>query len=90
MAGVPRIMQAMVDNVLADIADGPKSIAETIVFGRPESQLAEPLTALQAAHPDVEIGCYPQYREGKYVVSVVIRGLDAEKVRAAVKDCHEI
>lgn len=90
MAGVPRIMQAMVDNVLADLADGPKSISETIVFERAESQLAEPLAALQLAHPDVEMGSYPQYREGKYCVSVVIRGLDAEKVRAAVTACREI
>ncbi len=90
MAGVPRIMQAMLDKVLETLGDGPKIISETVVFEKPESQLAEPLAEIAKAHPDVDIGSYPQYREGKYVVSVVIRGLDKNKVDAAADACRAI
>lgn len=90
MAGVPKIMHAMLDTILETLGDGPKTISETIVFERPESQLAEPLGEIAKAHPDVDIGSYPQYREGKYVVSIVVRGLDKEKLNAAVNEIRKI
>jgi molybdopterin-biosynthesis enzyme MoeA-like protein len=76
MAGVPAIMRAMVDGILPTLAGGAVVLSRSIACHVPESTLAEPLEAIQHAHPDIDIGSYPWYRGGRSGVSLVARGTD--------------
>lgn len=77
MAGVPRIMQAMLDNVLLSLEGGAPLQSRTVSCTLPESQIAATLGDLQAQHPDIEIGSYPFFHDGHVGVSVVLRAADA-------------
>lgn len=73
MAGVPRIMHAMLDHVLSDLEGGVPFLSNTITCGLPESELSEELETLQEDFPDVNIGSYPHYRGGRFGLSIVMR-----------------
>jgi hypothetical protein len=70
----------MVDGIVPTLAGGPVVLARSIACQVAESVLAEPLGAIQALHPDVDIGSYPWYRGGQFGVSLVARGIDADIV----------
>lgn len=85
MAGVPAIMQAMMDEVGPRLRTGAKMQATTIeTDGRPEGDYAAGLADVAKAHPDVSIGSYPSFKEGGgFKNQIVVRGKDAGKVEAA-------
>ena len=84
MAGVPSIMQAMLDAAAKDFETGAKIIAETIdANGLPEGIYAAPLAAAAAAHQGVSIGSYPSYSGTGFSNAIVIRSKDAEALAAA-------
>ncbi|WP_374546860.1 competence/damage-inducible protein A [Rhodoblastus sp.] len=87
MAGVPAIMQAMLDDVAPKLVRGAKILSETIdAPGVPEGAYAAGLTELAKAYPQVSIGSYPSLREGKFFNQVVLRGRDeAVLAEAAAK-----
>jgi molybdenum cofactor synthesis domain-containing protein len=76
MAGVPRIMQAMFDGIAPSLTGGPPIQQRSVACHIPESALAEPLGAIQARHPEIDIGSYPWFRNGAAGVSLVARGTD--------------
>jgi len=80
MAGVPAVMRAMLDNILPTLRGGAKLLQRTVVCQVPESVLAEPLGAIQARHPDIDIGSYPWFRQGESGVSLVAQGTDARSL----------
>ena len=73
MAGVPSIMQAMVDAVAPTLKTGRKMLSRTVETGLPESRLAERLGQIQAQFPQTLIGSYPRSRDGRFTTQVVIR-----------------
>ncbi|MGH6830532.1 MAG: competence/damage-inducible protein A [Methylocella sp.] len=84
MAGVPAIMQAMLDEVAPKLATGAPAIAETIPAGSlAEGVYAAALADLAAANPELSIGSYPAFRDGGFHNEIVVRGRDAAKVAAA-------
>lgn len=85
MAGVPRIMQGMFDGIRHTLKGGPAVLSRTVVAALPEGEFATPLTAVQAAHPAVEIGSYPFFRMGRGGSALVIRGYDRDAVDAAAE-----
>jgi molybdenum cofactor synthesis domain-containing protein len=86
MAGVPRIMQAMLDNVLVNLKGGDVVHSRTVSSLLPESRIAEDLGVIQARWPDVEIGSYPYFKDGSFGVSVVLRSADEGRLAQAAKD----
>jgi len=57
---------------------------ETIEAGGiPEGRYGDPLGAIAAANPDVSIGSYPSYRDGRFNNQIVVRGKDEGAVAAA-------
>jgi molybdopterin-biosynthesis enzyme MoeA-like protein len=57
---------------------------ETIEAGGvPEGRYGDPLGAIAAAHPDVSIGSYPSYKDGRFNNQIVVRGKDEAAVAAA-------
>jgi len=82
MAGIPSVMQAMLDEVAPTLETGIPLISETVVVNHREGDVAAPLRAIQEAAPDVQIGSYPFFENGIYGTRVVVRGRDPEAVRA--------
>ena len=92
MAGIPSVMRGMLSTV-GDRLEGGRPVrsrAVTVHLG--ESQVADDLRAIDAAHPDVDLGSYPFYRNDVYGTSLVMRGTDeaeldamAEEVRAMAR-----
>ena len=86
MAGVPAIMQRMLDSVLPSLAAGAKTLSRTVSPGPGigESMLAAALGAIAQAHPAVSIGSYPSFgTAGGFQTQLVIRGKDEAAVAAA-------
>jgi molybdenum cofactor synthesis domain-containing protein len=84
LAGVPAIMQAMLDDVGPKLATGTPVSVETIAAGGlPEGAYAAALGAFAAANPELSIGSYPAFRDGRFHNEIVVRGKDKTKLAAA-------
>ena len=84
MAGVPSVMQAMMDEVAPKLRTGRKVIAETVRADLREGDIGSELAEVAAAHPDVMIGSYPYMDEVRGPnTNVVLRGRDPEQIAAA-------
>lgn len=77
MAGIPKIMQAMLDGLLPKLKGGERIQSVTITGNVPEGTIADKMEELQTANDNVAIGLYPYYAAGQAGVSVVIRGVDS-------------
>ncbi|MBT5031998.1 MAG: competence/damage-inducible protein A [Proteobacteria bacterium] len=78
MAGVPKIMQHMLTDVIPTLKHGRITISRQLHTNLPEGVLAQPLSDLQARYPQVGIGSYPQtVKEGFHVI-LVTRSTDAK------------
>jgi molybdenum cofactor synthesis domain-containing protein len=82
-AGVPRIMQAMFENVAGELAGGTPTLARTVSVYITEGAVAAGLSALQERYRELEIGSYPFVRDQKLGTSLVIRGTQADEIDAA-------
>lgn len=80
MAGVPAIMQAMLDEIAPTLKTGRRLLSETIEAGLPESVVAEPLGAIAAANPDTMIGSYPFHDGDRFATRLVVRARDPDRL----------
>lgn len=86
MAGVPSIMQAMLDAVAPRLRTGARMSVETLdAGGLAEGAYAEALGALAAAHTGVSIGSYPSFTGAGFRNQIVLRGRDPAAVAAAAE-----
>jgi molybdopterin-biosynthesis enzyme MoeA-like protein len=77
MAGVPAIMQAMLDAVGPTLATGQKIASVTLdAHGLPEGVYANGLAGVAAAHPAVSIGSYPSFTSAGIKNQIVLRSRD--------------
>jgi molybdenum cofactor synthesis domain-containing protein len=85
MAGVPNIMQRMLDNVVPTLDTGAKMLSETVSPGPGigEGMIATPLGVIAKEHPEVSIGSYPNFGPSGFQTHLVIRGKDPAAVAAA-------
>jgi len=91
MAGVPTIMQAMLDEVAPKLKTGIVMLSETVKANAKEGDIGGPLGLIAAAHPETSIGSYPFITEdGKPNTNLVVRGRDADKLAAAVAAVKEM
>ena len=86
LAGVPRIMQAMFDDVKTRLKRGKPVLSNTIACSLAESAIAELLEKIQKNYPAVSIGSYPHFRGGILGLSLVLRSTDDEKLGSATRD----
>src|SRR6266849_8555067 len=84
MAGVPTIMQAMLDYVAPALKTGAKMLAETVRAYAREGDIGGPLAEIAKAHPETMIGSYPFFddRRGPNT-SIVVRSRDPARLAAA-------
>src|ERR1700749_2620838 len=91
MAGVPSIMQAMMDIVAPKLKSGVRMLSESVRANAREGDIGGPLRAIAAAHPDTSIGSYPFMDEdNKPNSNLVVRSRDAEKLNAAMTAVKEM
>ena len=84
MAGVPSIMQAMLDEVAPKLNTGVRILSETVRADTREGDIGSQLGEIAKANPDVAIGSYPFFdpQHGPNT-NVVLRARDAKKLAAA-------
>jgi molybdopterin-biosynthesis enzyme MoeA-like protein len=83
MAGVPTIMQAMLDEVAPTLKTGVKMLSESVRADMREGDIGGPLGDVAKAHPDTMIGSYPFQDDGRPNTNIVIRSRDQQKLAAA-------
>src|SRR6516225_1712630 len=93
MAGVPSIMQAMLDEVVTKLKSGVRMLSETVRADAREADIGMQLGEIAKANPEVAIGSYPFFdpQHGPNT-NVVLRARDAQKLaqaKRAVEDMLE-
>ncbi|MCB1413854.1 MAG: competence/damage-inducible protein A [Xanthobacteraceae bacterium] len=85
MAGVPSIMQAMMDIVAPKLKSGVKMLSESIRANAREGDIGGPLREIALAHPETIIGSYPFLDENqKPNTNLVVRSRDQASLTAAM------
>ena len=84
MAGIPQVMQAMLEYITPQLKTGAKMLSESVRADCREGDIGTELGAIAKAHPDVIIGSYPFMDETKGAnAHVVMRARDPQKLAAA-------
>ncbi|MBT3399092.1 MAG: competence/damage-inducible protein A [Rhodospirillaceae bacterium] len=83
MAGIPRIMQAMFEGAKGQLKGGVTLQSVTVGSYVPEGAIATELGLLQDAYPDLDIGSYPFFFDGKPGTNLVLRGPDQARLDEA-------
>ena len=85
MAGVPKIMQAMMDALAPQLTTGTVAQSITIEFQGGEGDVAKPLGAIQDQFPTVTIGSYPIESPQGYATNLVLRARDGDALAEAAQ-----
>jgi molybdenum cofactor synthesis domain-containing protein len=84
MAGVPSIMQAMLDEVAPKLATGARLLSQTVRADCREGDIGTELGEIAKSHPEVMIGSYPFVDEFRGPnTNIVVRSRDPERLAAA-------
>ncbi len=90
MAGVPTIMQAMLDAIGPTLETGARVLSHTIEAGLPEGTYAGALGDLAKTHAGVSIGSYPSMTATGFTNRIVVRGRDAATLEVARADVEAL
>ncbi len=89
MAGIPSVMQAMLDEVAPKLKTGTKLLSVSIRADAKEGDVGSELGAIAKAHPNAIIGSYPFFDDKLGPnTNIVVRSRDPqtlEQVKAAVE-----
>jgi molybdenum cofactor synthesis domain-containing protein len=83
MAGVPKIMQSMLENIAPMLSRGPAMNTASVTAHIAEGDLAQPLKEIQHRFPEVAIGSYPFEEAGKFGAHLVLRSREERKLAEA-------
>ena len=84
MAGVPRIMQAMLEEIAPLLQRGAPMRSVTVRIDAGEGDIAAGLSRIQDAHARAVIGSYPFGDAGRFGSNVVVRSRDEATLASAV------
>ncbi|MGI9355456.1 MAG: competence/damage-inducible protein A [Rhizobiaceae bacterium] len=90
MAGVPKIMQAMMDSIAPTLKGGQKMLSQTVDCEFGEGTIGGPLGDIQERHPATMIGSYPRFENGNYSTQIVVRGRDVSLISTAIEDVENM
>jgi molybdenum cofactor synthesis domain-containing protein len=89
MAGIPSVMQAMLEYVTPQLKTGARMLSDTVRADCREGDIGTELGEVAKKYPDVVIGSYPFMDEkGAANTNVVVRSRDPQRL-AAVKQAVE-
>jgi molybdenum cofactor synthesis domain-containing protein len=86
MAGVPKIMNAMMEDVATRLTRGVPMSSKTVEFRGGEGDAAKPLGEIQKAYPSVVIGSYPFQAPDGFATNLVLRSRDEATLDLAYRD----
>src|SRR5262249_29904689 len=91
MAGVPSIMQAMLDEVAPKLDIGVRMLSETVRADAREGDIGMQFGEIAKANPEVAIGSYPFFdpQHGPNT-NVVLRARDAQKLALATRAVEDM
>lgn len=91
MAGVPEIMQVMLDDALPHLRTGRQMLSKSIVVASPEGDIADMFANHQAEFPGIAMGSYPKFTPDGLRCELVLRSIDAEALSGALDSlCRKI
>jgi len=90
MAGIPIIVQVMMDDIADRLEGGARMLTRTIDCHVGEGTIAIDLGAVQEQFPLVIIGSYPFFRDKQYGTSLVLRSIESEILDEAVQATMEL
>ena len=76
LAGVPHIATLMLEALSGQLEGGRPLLSRTVGGIVPESEVADLLREVEAAHQGCQIGSYPFFREGRVGANFVIRSTE--------------
>jgi molybdenum cofactor synthesis domain-containing protein len=84
MAGVPSIMQAMLDVVAPTLKTGVRMLSDTVRAGLKEGDIGTALAAVAKAYPEVSIGSYPFFSDTGPDTNIVVRSRQPDRLAQAM------
>jgi len=90
LAGVPDVMQVMLDDVTAKLRTGAKMLTATIQLSRPEGDVADVFATHQKTFPDVAMGSYPSFADGRVSTQLVLRSTDSAMLERACETLRRL
>lgn len=85
MAGVPRIMEAMLAKVTPRLRTGAKLLSVSLHVTAPEGIIAPYLSKTQGDYPDVKMGSYPYFDNDTAGIDLVLRAVDEARLDEACR-----
>ena len=76
MAGVPKIFEAMVQEIILGLGSKNPILSKTLKIFKTESEISERLRDYADKYKEISIGSYPFNNSGKFGVEIVIRHTD--------------
>jgi molybdenum cofactor synthesis domain-containing protein len=89
MAGVPKVMQAMLETIAPSLTSGPKVESRTIEFQGGEGEVAKGLSDIQQRFPQVAIGSYPFESGQGFGTNLVLRSRDLKALDEAADEVEK-
>ena len=87
LAGVPMVMQAMLENLKPELIGGKTMLSRAVASYIGEGNMAAGLSALQDKYGALDIGSYPFYKAGnRFGTTIVLRHTDADLLESAVQE----
>jgi molybdopterin-biosynthesis enzyme MoeA-like protein len=87
LAGVPKIMQGMLEDIGWRLEGGSRMISRTLrVDGAGEGSIAALLEGVALARPSLSLGSYPFFGPEGFGTNLVVRGYDEAEVEAAIAE----
>ncbi len=83
LAGIPNVMQVMLDAVTPRLRTGKKMQSVSIDLNSPEGAIAGVFGEHQKAYPTVPMGSYPTFRDNKPCTQLVLRSTDPDMLAEA-------
>lgn len=90
MAGVPKIMQAMMDSLAPQLVKGVVAKSVTIEFQGGEGDVAKPLGEIQDRYAVVTIGSYPFESPQGFATNLVLRSRDETSLETAALEVENL
>jgi molybdenum cofactor synthesis domain-containing protein len=86
MAGVPKVMNAMMEVIAPTLVRGVPMQSRTVQFQGGEGDVAAPLKAIQERYTDVVIGSYPFESPQGFATNLVMRSRNEVALENALQD----
>lgn len=90
LAGVPAIMQVMLDAAAPRLEGGVLMKSETVESRVTEGDFAPHLGEIQNRYADVSIGSYPWFKDGTYGTNIVLRSRDEGLLAKATAEVRNV